>query len=175
MPGNYKYMKKIVLISAICLLSTVASMAQSRVGGILGYGSEVDRWGLGINGEFMVSDRIGLSPSLFFYFPEKTAGLKYSYWELNGNVHYYFFKQDVLNLYGLAGLNLTTVNIKRDRDFLDNTKTGSHSEAGLNLGVGSHLDLGSALPFAELKYVAGDIDQVVLWLGVKFPLRRDID
>jgi outer membrane immunogenic protein len=169
-------MKKVVLISAICLVTAVASMGQARIGGILGYGSEVDRWGLGVNGEFMISDRVGLSPSLLFYFPEKTGGLKYSFWELNGNFHYYFFRQDVVNIYGLAGINLTTVNIKRDRDFLDDTDTGTNSEAGLNLGIGSHLNLGAVIPFAELKYVVGDLDQVGLWLGMKFPLRReDID
>jgi len=164
-------MKKSVLTILMILLLAAASMAQIRVGGFLGYGSGVDRWGLGANGEFMFNDRMALSPSILFYFPETISGLKYSYWELNGNFHYYFLRQDVVNVYGLAGLNLTTAKVRRDAGFLDSSTSRTNTEAGLNLGLGTHLDLGPVMPFAELKYVAGNVDQMVLWLGLKVPLR----
>jgi hypothetical protein len=162
-------MKKLFLI---CLLAstTAVSLAQVRIGGMLGYGSEADQWGLGVNSEFLFNEKMAVAPSLFFYFPETAGGFKYSFWELNGNFHYYFFSQDAISLYGLAGLNLTTAKVKRDRDFLEGDAERSNSEAGLNLGLGANFHVGSVLPFAELKYVAGEIDQAVLFLGVKFPL-----
>ena len=164
-------MKKSVLTILMILLLAAASMAQIRAGGLLGYGSGIDRWGLGVNGEFMFNDRMAVSPSVLFYFPQTVSGLKYSYWELNGNFHYYFLREDIMNVYGLAGLNLTTARVRRDAPFLDSNTSRTNSEAGVNLGIGTHFNLGPVLPFAELKYVAGDIDQVVLWLGAKFPLR----
>jgi outer membrane immunogenic protein len=162
-------MKKLLLILGISLVFTAASHAQVRVGAMLGYGSEVEQWGLGLNGEFIFNEKMAIAPSLLFYFPETTSGFKYSYWELNGNFHYYFLQEDVVSLYGLAGLNLTTVKVKRKNDFLDGTDH-SNSEAGLNIGIGANFHVGSVIPYTELKYVAGDYDQAVLYLGVKFPL-----
>ena len=163
-------MKKLLLVCMIVGCTAAASYGQARVGGMLGYGSETEQWGLGINGEFFFHERMAVSPGLFFYFPETNEGFKYAFWELNGNFHYYFFSEDALSLYGLAGLNLTTAKVERDRDFLDSDTRSSDSEAGLNIGLGANFHVGSVLPFAELKYVAGDIDQAVLFLGVKFPL-----
>jgi outer membrane protein X len=164
-------MKKLFLVSLVTLACSAASLGQVRLGGMLGYGSETEQWGLGINGEFVFHERMAIAPSLFFYFPEKAGGFKYSYWEVNGNFHYYFLRQEVVGLYGLAGLNLTTARITRDNDFIDGADR-SNSEAGLNLGLGANFDVGSVIPYGEIKYVAGDIDQAVLFLGIKFPITR---
>ena len=163
-------MKKVFLVCFLCIGISAASFAQARIGGMLGYGSETEQWGLGVNGEFFFHERMAITPSLFFYFPETHGGFKFSYWEANGDFHYYFLSQDVVSLYGLAGLNLTTAKVRRDNNFIDGGES-SNSEAGINLGFGANLKLGSIIPFGELKYVAGDIDQAVLFVGLKFPLR----
>ena len=56
----------------------------------------------------------------------------------------------------------------KDKDDLIDNADHSHTEIGLNLGMGLSFDIEGVLPFAELKYVAGDADQAVLLLGVKF-------
>jgi outer membrane immunogenic protein len=165
-------MKKSITIFSIIMLSAVAAFSQARVGAMLGYGSEVEQWGLGANAEFMINDRMGLAPNLFFYFPDNINGSRLSFWELNADFHYYFLNEDFIGLYGLGGLNLTTAKLKTDDVILtDNT----HSELGVNLGLGANFDAGSFIPFAELKYIVGDADQAVVFVGVKFPLNADID
>jgi len=45
----------------------------------------------------------------------------------------------------------------------------SGTELGLNLGLGAnfHISNEKILPFAELKYVISDFDQLVIFAGVK--------
>jgi outer membrane immunogenic protein len=160
-------MKKLFLLTVISFACYGASFAQTRVGGMLGYGSEVEQWGLGINAEFFIKENMAIAPGLLFYFPEKNNGVKVSFWELNGNFEYYFITEEPVSVYGLAGLNLTTAKVNFDDDVFDDD---SNSELGLNLGIGANFHVGNVLPFAELKYVAGDYDQAVLLLGVKFPI-----
>jgi hypothetical protein len=167
-------MKKLLLILGISMVFTAASNAQIRVGGMLGYGSQISQWGLGLNGEFFINEKMAIAPSLLFYFPEKSGGYKYSYWELNGNFHYYFLSQEVVSLYGLAGLNMTTARIRRNNDFINGVDR-SNSQAGLNIGFGANFNLGTVIPFAELKYIAGNIDQAVLFLGVKLPIKERLN
>jgi outer membrane immunogenic protein len=162
-------MKKLLLLAVFSLVCYASSFAQVRVGGMLGYGTEVEQWGLGVNAEFFLNEKMAIAPNLLFYFPEKRNGLKFSYWELNGNFHYYLLSEDAVSIYGLAGLNLITIKVKATDDFLDDYDN-SESELGLNLGLGVNFKVGGVLPFGELKYVAGDADQAVLLLGVKFPI-----
>jgi outer membrane immunogenic protein len=151
----------------------VASFAQVRVGGMVGYGSDINQWGLGANAEFFFnnSSKMAIAPKLMFYFPQKSGGIKYSYWELNGDFHYYFVKDNPVGIYGLAGLNLTTVRTKAAANYLEGYDN-SHSELGVNLGLGMNVDVGSVLPFAEVKYIAGNISQTVIFLGLKIPVSK---
>ena len=162
-------MKKVFLLAVISLVFSVASHAQIRIGGFLGFGSEVEQAGLGINGEFIISEKVGISPNLLFYFPKKNGPYKTSFWELNGNVNYYFLNDQPVSVYGLAGLNITNVKVKYDAFGSD--YSNSDSEFGLNLGLGANFHVGNILPFAELKYTISDFDQLVFMMGVKFPLR----
>ena len=162
-------MQKILYTVIVLFIAVTSAVSQVRVGGMLGYGSEVEQLGIGVNAEFHINDKMSLAPNLFFYLPEKTGGVKLSYWELNADFHYYFLSADVIGLYGLGGLNLTTAKFKADDTFL-NGREDSHSELGLNLGLGANFDLGTVIPFAELKYVAGDADQAVVFFGVKVPI-----
>ena len=112
---------------------------------------------------------MAISPSLFFYFPEKNDNFKQNFWELNGNFQYYFLAEDNVSVYGLAGLNFFFWKTKYDDDVFDD-EDESDTELGLNLGIGANFHVGNVIPFAELKYVAGDVDQAVILLGAKFPI-----
>jgi outer membrane immunogenic protein len=161
-------MKKLILLAVFSFVCA-ASYAQIRVGGQLGYGTEVERWGIGANAEFFLNEKMAIAPKLLFYFPEKANGVKVSYWEINGDFHYYLLSEDAVSVYGLAGLNLFSVKVKFDDSAFSNAEY-SDSELGVNLGVGLNFNVGNVLPFAELKYVLGDVDQAVILLGVKFPI-----
>lgn len=149
---------------------SLAANAQTRVGGLLGYGSEIESAALGGVAEFMINDNMGISPQLVFFFGKKEGGLKQSLWEINGNFNYYFMQEEV-DLYGLAGLNFANYKIKYDVPGFGSGST-TDSEIGLNLGLGAnfHVSNDKILPFAELKYVISDFDQLCIFAGVKFNL-----
>jgi outer membrane immunogenic protein len=152
-------MKKlgVALAFMVCMMAAVDSSAQ-KIGVMLGYGTEVEELGIGINGEFNINDKVSISPSFVYWFPEDPI----SWWEFNANVNYYFTKAGSADFYGLAGINLFGYNIE-DGD--------GQSEVGLNLGAGANFDIGKSWePFTELKFVIGDADQLGLFFGVKFKI-----
>lgn len=163
-------MKKILLTVMLAGVISLAANAQTRVGGLLGYGSEIESAALGGVAEFMINDNMGISPQLVFFFGKKEGGLKQSLWEINGNFNYYFMQEEV-DLYGLAGLNFANYKIKYDVPGFGSGST-TDSEIGLNLGLGAnfHVSNDKILPFAELKYVISDFDQLCIFAGVKFNL-----
>ncbi|MCA6078852.1 outer membrane beta-barrel protein [Fulvivirga sedimenti] len=158
-------MKRILLTVAVVLSLALAGQAQTRLGAGLAWGSEVDDLGLGINGEFFVKNNISISPGFIFYFEDNGGFQDRDWWELNINGNFYFATEGVVDFYGIGGINLTTRSIKsqgeRDGD----------TELGINLGIGANFNTnGAILPYTELKYIAGNYDQAVLFFGIKFPL-----
>ncbi|SNT07185.1 hypothetical protein SAMN05421640_2259 [Ekhidna lutea] len=150
-------MKKIIFLSFIIIALSFSTNAQSRAGVGLAYGSEIENAGIGFNGEFAASSDINIAPSLIFYFKKNNV----SWWEINGNINY-IFSENSATIYGIAGLNLTGIKVEG---------IDTNTELGLNLGIGANFDAGgSAIPFAEAKYVLGDFDQLSLFGGVRFPL-----
>jgi outer membrane immunogenic protein len=153
-------MKKsgVALAFIICMMATVDSSAQ-KIGVMLGYGTEVEDLGIGVNGEFNINDKVSISPSFVYWFVENA-----SVWEFNANVNYYFTKAGSADFYGLAGINMFSA--KADVEGAER-----NSEVGLNLGAGANFNIGKNWePFTELKFVIGDFDQLGLFFGVKFKL-----
>jgi outer membrane protein X len=151
-------MKKLISLSAVVVLLMMAqeTFAQNKLGVFLGYGSEVEEVGIGVNGEFGINDKMAISPSFVYWFPPADG---VSWWELNGNLNYYFQEK----FYGLVGLNFFHFNY----DYLDVSDT----EVGLNLGVGYNFDTGGkVIPFGEAKFVLSDADQLALLFGIRFTL-----
>jgi outer membrane protein X len=162
-------MKKGVLLTLVSLTFCAASYAQVRIGGFLGYGSEVEQLAIGANAEFFLNEKMAIAPSIAFYLPEESGPYKLSVWELNGNFHYYFVSEDMISVYGLGGLNFTSVHLNYDGPGFggDNSET----EIGLNLGGGINFKVtDKIIPFGELKYAISDFDQVAIFFGVKFQL-----
>ena len=165
-------MKKLFVIAVLSTVCYTASVAQVRIGAFLANGTELEQWGLGVNAEFFINEKMSIQPNLLFYFPEKVGDYKFSWWELNGDFHYYFVSQDVVSFYGKAGLNFMNYKVKYDGPSTGFDISGSDSYVGVNLGIGANFNVGGVLPFGELKYVLGDADQAVISLGVKFPIKE---
>lgn len=168
-------MKKALLFVVVCfalLLGSQTSFAQdaatNRAGFFLAFSSgDIDEVGIGGVGEFKVGQKVTISPQLIFYFPDDRGNnVDVNFLEINGNVNYYFFDEDIFEIYGLAGLNFTRVHWDDN-----NGNDDSDVEMGLNLGAGLNFDIGKKfVPFAELRITVGEYDQFVLATGLKFNL-----
>lgn len=154
-------MKKILIIASLCLIAGLSdSFAQSRLGANFAYGTDIEEFGIGINGEFFLKSDLAIAPGFNYYFTEDPI----TFWEMNANVNYYFVSSGSAALYGLGGINLSTVSVDLPEPF-DNSST----ELGLNLGIGANFDINSTiLPYTQLRLVLGDNSQAVLSFGVKF-------
>lgn len=159
-------MKKILLVigllAVMALASPVFSQINHRVGPMISFaGGDVDETGIGLVGEFGVAQKVSIAPQFIFYFP----GDDYNFFEVNLNANYYFFNQDVFEMYGLGGLNVAHAGYDGPGEDYSDT------EIGLNLGIGTNFQLGKKfVPFAEFRFTIGEYDQFALGLGVKFNL-----
>lgn len=161
-------MKKVLFI-AICLLTANFAVAQedTRIGGYLAYGTEIESLGIGATAEFPIATNLTIAPSLTYFFPREENGVDFDWFEVNGNVNYYFLDEDGVGVYGIGGLNYSSVKVSGDTGF--GTISVSDGRFGLNLGAGANFKIGgSIIPFAEVRYVIIDQGQLVVQGGVKF-------
>lgn len=167
-------MKKTVLFIAFMagVLTTVQAQEETRIGAFVAYGSEIENIGIGANAEFPIAENLTISPSLIYYFPKEEFGIKWSWFEVNGNANYYFVNEDNIGVYALGGLNYSSIKVSYDESLgFGGSSSASDGEFGLNLGAGANFDLGGSItPFAELKYVIINGGQLVAGAGVKFSL-----
>lgn len=143
--------KTILLILLVGSLFTLSNQAfsQARAGGGLAYGTEVSAAGLSLNSEFLLNSDLAIAPGAIIYFED--------FWEINGNVHFMLNGSSAVVPYAIGGLNLISAN--------------GNSELGLNAGIGANFDMGwKPRLSSEIKYVLGDFDQLVLMMGLKWPL-----
>ena len=173
------------IFAFLLLLACNASFGQVKVYPGLVYGSEIEKPGITLGGEFFVSERISITPDFIYYLigkesmvlPGSKIEIKTKLWELNGNMHYYFVNKPNIGFYGLGGLNYSHVGLKYKETDTDTGQVEtefdvSDGEIGLNLGIGANFPVGrNFTPFAEMKYVAASTDQLVVGGGVKFDLK----
>jgi hypothetical protein len=162
-------MKKLILLTGLVVLvaaaaTPVCAQISNRVGPMISFTSgDVDETGIGVVAEFGIAQKFSIAPQFLLYFPGNDA----SFFEINVNGNYYFFNQDVFELYGLGGLNFAHAG------YDDGTTNYSNNEIGLNLGIGSNFQFGKKfVPFAEFRFTIGEYDQFALGLGVKFNLGK---
>mgnify|MGYP006195277267 CR=1 FL=1 len=164
-------LKSTVLGIAISVAFAFSTQAQeeTRIGGFLAYGTEIENIGIGANAEFPIIENLAISPSFIYYLPKNEYGFKINWFEVNANANYYFVNQNNMSIYGLGGLNYSSVKVSFDEEWLGGNST-SDGRFGLNLGGGINFTMGWGIPFAELKYVIIDGGQLVAGAGVKFNL-----
>jgi opacity protein-like surface antigen len=162
-------MKKQTLIILVLVCVSAASFAQSRLGLQAGYGFEIEKPFAGLNGEFFLADRVSIAPDISFYAPEQATifGTQYkvSFWELNGDLHFYFNKGEKASFYALGGVNHVTAKVKAG------SQSASDSETGANVGLGVSFSSPKSVPFIQFKYETVGTGQFVIMGGVRFPLK----
>src|SRR5690554_7380618 len=161
-------MKKLLLAAAVFFAIQFAySQEETRIGGMLAYGTEIESIGIGANAEFPIIENLTISPSFIYYFPKEEYGIKMNWFEVNANANYYFVTQDNMEVYALGGLNYSSIKVSYENNWFGNYSS-SDGRFGLNLGGGINFNMGRVTPFAELKYVIIDGGQLVAVAGVKF-------
>lgn len=170
-------LKSLFLGVFISFLAPFISNAQdqTKIGGYLAYGTEIENIGIGVNAEFPIADKLTIAPGFTYFLPKDEYGVKVNWFEVNGNINYYFLDTSSISVYGLGGLNYSSVKVSYDNSTafgaFGSSASVSDGRFGLNLGGGANFEIGSnILPFAELKYVIIDGGQLVIAAGVKFNL-----
>src|SRR5690606_29689295 len=130
-------MKKIITTACFLSLSFLSANAQedTRIGGFLGYGSEIKSLGFGVNAEFPIMENLTIAPNFTFYLPKEDSDIiKTTIFEVSANANYYFVNDDSFGIYGLAGLNYTSVKVKvEDLGFGFGEASSSDGKIGLNI------------------------------------------
>lgn len=166
-------MKKFVL-SVISMALALGMSAQSRRGessfmGSVGYQSNYQRFGVGLQYRHAILKNVRIAPDLTFFFPkDKVTGL-----DVNVNFHYVFnfsASGQGFQVYPLVGVGMqnnfygdrtTTFNGQEVKEDRDNT-----TDFALNLGGGITLPLSSRSYLnAETRFMFGDRDNLVFMLG----------
>ena len=153
-------MKKYLLlpILALAFFTSTQSFAQLSAGAGIAYGTEIEEIGVQVRGIYQITDVWRAGGDIIFWLDGEDD---ISIWELNLNAHYAFLNSGSTILYALAGLNIVTVKVEILGEDV------SDSETGINLGAGAQIPFTDNLSgFAELRYVLGDADQLVVAGGV---------
>jgi len=172
-------MKKLLgitcLVIGLILTTHINSFAQQgniSLGGGLMYGSGAggsqsslnNDLGLMIDGYYTITDKIRAGAGFGYFFPKSEGAGDFTVSEFNLNGHYLFLNELAYNVYGLAGINITSLKVE------SGGFSFSTSETGLNIGVGGEYGMGFGNLFGELKYagLGGQADELVLGAGVRF-------
>ena len=164
-----KFLVSLSALSLVMLLSISSANAQTSLGAFLAFGTEIETLGIGVNGEFYVTDAITIAPDIIYFFPNTTefpgsGEIKSKLFEINANGHYHFDLGSSVMPYALVGIGIAIVGVEAF-GFDDST-----TDIGLNLGGGADFDIGSSImPFGEIRY-ATNTSQLVIMGGVRLPL-----
>ena len=157
-----------LFLFSICFLGlTNFAQAQIKAGGGLSLGTDANAGDVGVGihlrGVYDINETWRATADFNFFFVEDP----FSFWDLNANANYIFSNNESSILYALAGLNFATAKVSIDLGPFGGNVSESASELGLNIGAGGQMSLNETLDgFAELRYVIGDADQLVLSAGV---------
>lgn len=160
-----KVLKFLILVIIIGNRTDVE--AQIAAGFGASYGTDIQQYAPNFRVYYFPNDRICLGPE-YAYFPKiKEGKLERELVEYGFSGHYIFNLSESIGFYPLIGINYA-IETERELD--------THHEKtslGLNLGAGFHLEYGRYLPFIEYKYVASNLAQSVLSIGLLINLNTE--
>lgn len=122
------------------------------------------------NGTYFLTHEIEINETL------KTGIEKYTWWTINMDGHYIVYEKEMIQFFGLMGLNFTNETkledyVTQGQPFRIKTTT---TKIGLNVGAGVQLPLSKYfIPFTEVKYTLGDRHQFGFSLGILVRIAPD--
>lgn len=171
-------MKRILfaMLTSSLIMGLEYTQAQSvdgaiRVGGHLGYGSDIESFGIGARGDYAVTQNILLAPDFMYFFGDDDFGIDINWFDINLNGNYLIeINNPDLIPYALGGLNIAITSLDCNDILASICEDRSNTEIGLNVGGGLDYLMGKLVLFGELRVVLGNADQLVLMGGIKYPL-----
>lgn len=134
----------------------------------LSFGTSAEAVGIQLRGDIDITDKWGGSLNFIPYFVSDA-----NYWEVNFDGHYMFLNNDPVSVYGLAGLNVSTVGAGGGSIGGITIPRVNLSRAGFNIGAGARYAIAERIVlYGEVKYILSSFDQLVISLGgmYTFPL-----
>lgn len=151
-------MKRILILSLLTLASILGMSAQGSKSAVLkmGYQSDYERFGIGLEGRYEFLHNIRLAPEVTFFIPNhKTIGL-----DINFNAQYTVKNVvDNLILYPFAGLNMSNNHYsgqKFEMGGVEYNTSSSYTNFGFNLGAGAEYRLDYGFLVFDIKVVFAD-------------------
>jgi len=156
-------------------------MAQfTHVGASANYGTWIKEFGASAYIIYTVSNKIDIVANGTYYWPH-TVDVEYgtnefTWWTVNLDGHYVVFEKEIIQIFGLMGLNFTN-EVKRTEEtiqgqlFKDKITT---NKLGFNIGAGMQVPLSKYfIPFTEIKYTLGERHQFGFCLGILVRIAPD--
>ncbi|TDN99073.1 outer membrane beta-barrel protein [Sunxiuqinia elliptica] len=163
-------MKKLAFAIMVLIMGTAVKQANAQfsIGPGIGFATDISSLGLSANAAYQIDESWAATAS-FTYFLEKDY-LQWTAFDFNANYNL----TDIENLgtlYGIGGINITSVSFDFpgiDDDMFDSS---SHSEFGVNLGAGLNVDLSEKMVLApEMMFTISDINYFRIGAKLMFAL-----
>ena len=153
-------MKKLLFIVCMAMFS-IGSFAQVKgdkaVGAQLSYGTDAEKFAVGVRGMYNVTDPIRIGAEINYWLIDHATCL-----DFQANANYLFSMSDNLKLYPLAGLGYSYAKPKGG---------DGNGDIFFNLGGGIQYDFTQKMSiFGELKYQFKEHGQFVIGGGIAFKL-----
>lgn len=162
-------MKKITILLAFAMIlgiGTTNAQEKIKVGGSLGYSTNISSLGIGIDGVYNINDKYSVAGD-FVYFLESNL---VSWMTIDVNAHYQFLEKEESTFYALGGLELLMGTINWDLGPYGSGNS-TFSNVGLNLGAGTTYKLTDKLSImGEGKFVIVDGSYLNIRAGVLYSL-----
>lgn len=162
-------MKKLLVLvcAAIVSISASAQKGDKAIGVNLSYGAKVKNIGLGVKGQYYLTDRLRGEASIDHFLKKDNVSM----WDINANLHYLFDVAPKLQVYPVVGVGYTKWNVHFV--LLDGKKkSASEDRLAVNLGCGVQYQLINRINVnAELKYqIIDNYNQLVPSVGLTYRL-----
>lgn len=178
-----KYFKIFIFIIFLIISSKISAQTPAYSGGIA-FSSGLDLNGLNTGNPaifarclFKLSKQMKLVPSIAAYrpikkyYPADAATLKNFMFQGDVDLHYNIYRDDPLRIVAFAGLNATSVISKwyLDQNLGQVVENINKFQPGLNLGGAIYMFVNNSFDaYISGKYIAGNLSQVVINVGVIF-------
>ena len=136
--------------------------AQLLAGLGFAYGSEIERLGLQIRGEYEFEENMSAAFKFNHFFKANIGNTESRTYAINIDGHYLWEAGDEVTLFPLVGLNYVRTRVELPGD------TNKDGDLGINVGAGMRYWIENLVVIGELKYIFGRSDQVVISAGMAY-------
>ena len=133
------------------------------LGGGLSYGEKMSDLGIQLGGYYIYDETFRFGGDFIYWLRDSHSNVSYTNLEINANVHYLFYEENDITLYGIGTLGIHYMSF--DYDFAESV---SDTELGLGIGAGIEYDIGAVLLYGEPRLFLTGFDQFALNFGVRF-------